>query len=182
MCAWKKIVVSFSAVACFATTPAGVRAGPPTDPSPARLVVPSPVRIGDPFTATVVRSALKGAAKRLEHPRCQQVFGDFRDGEGRTLQENLLELGETGGSYMEKMLFYDGGDARLCKRGSVLAFTTPGSRVVMVCARAFREMGREDPRVAEAVLIHEALHSLGLGENPPTSQAITARVLKMCRH
>ena len=34
--------------------------------------------------------------------------------------------------------------------------------------------------LARAVIIHEALHSLGLGENPPSSQAITARVLNRC--
>jgi hypothetical protein len=36
--------------------------------------------------------------------------------------------------------------------------------------------------VAEATVIHEALHTLGLGENPPTSREITAGVLKRCRH
>jgi hypothetical protein len=33
---------------------------------------------------------------------------------------------------------------------------------------------------AQAV-VHELLHSLGLGENPPTSREITAQVLKRCR-
>ena len=32
----------------------------------------------------------------------------------------------------------------------------------------------------EAVLIHELLHSLGLGENPPDSAAITDRVMARC--
>ena len=36
------------------------------------------------------------------------------------------------------------------------------------------------PFYAEAVIIHETLHSLGLGENPPSSQAITHRVLQQC--
>jgi hypothetical protein len=35
-------------------------------------------------------------------------------------------------------------------------------------------------RHAEALLIHEMLHSLGLGENPPTSHQITARVRARC--
>ena len=34
---------------------------------------------------------------------------------------------------------------------------------------------------AEAALIHESLHSLGLGENPPTSSEITSRVISRCR-
>jgi hypothetical protein len=33
---------------------------------------------------------------------------------------------------------------------------------------------------AEIILIHEFLHTLGLGENPPTSDAITARVSIRC--
>ena len=32
----------------------------------------------------------------------------------------------------------------------------------------------------EAVIIHETLHSLGLGENPPTSDEITWRVFSRC--
>jgi hypothetical protein len=37
-----------------------------------------------------------------------------------------------------------------------------------------------DPGVAAALTIHEELHSLGLSENPPTSQAITAQVIARC--
>jgi hypothetical protein len=32
----------------------------------------------------------------------------------------------------------------------------------------------------EAILIHEALHTLGLAENPPTSFEITRQVLGRC--
>ncbi len=30
------------------------------------------------------------------------------------------------------------------------------------------------------MIIHESLHSLGLGENPPRSQDITSRVTERC--
>ena len=33
---------------------------------------------------------------------------------------------------------------------------------------------------AEVYVIHEMLHTLGLGENPPTSQEITQRVKRQC--
>jgi hypothetical protein len=36
------------------------------------------------------------------------------------------------------------------------------------------------PEEAEAALIHEMLHTLGLGENPPRSRDITARVRARC--
>jgi hypothetical protein len=39
-----------------------------------------------------------------------------------------------------------------------------------------------EPAYGEAAIIHETHHSLGLGENPPTWQEITARVLDACRH
>ncbi len=38
----------------------------------------------------------------------------------------------------------------------------------------------QDPRHAEAILIHEALHSLGLREDPPSSDFITERVRARC--
>ena len=57
---------------------------------------------------------------------------------------------------------------------------SPGSRVVQVCGRRFEAVARRHPRLAEASVIHEMLHSLGLGENPPDPRAITERVLDLC--
>jgi hypothetical protein len=37
-----------------------------------------------------------------------------------------------------------------------------------------------DPSLAAALIIHEELHSLGLGEDPPTSKEITAKVIERC--
>jgi len=61
----------------------------------------------------------------------------------------------------------------------VLGATNAGSRVIYLCPR-FAEMEWKDPRYAEAIVIHEMLHSLGLGENPPSSWEITTKVLKSC--
>jgi len=144
---------------------------------------PGPVRIQDRFTAAAVRGALEGAGRRLRHPGCQAVFAEFADAHGRSLEQNLLATGETVGTYIEnQMLFYDGQEKGRCQRPSVMAYTEPGSRVVLVCGRAFQSAYWGNARLAEAVLIHETLHSLGLGENPPSSGEITARVLKKCRH
>ena len=41
-------------------------------------------------------------------------------------------------------------------------------------------MARRNRAWAVATLIHEALHTLGLGENPPSSTEITERVLRRC--
>ena len=67
-----------------------------------------------------------------------------------------------------------------CARPEILAFTSVGSDTVFVCARSFVRVAQRDPALAEMVLIHEALHTLGLGENPPTSGEITARIEERC--
>ena len=122
-----------------------------------------------------------GARQRLELPACRGLFAEFSDASGRTLQENLDALGETGGSYLALILFADGSDRRSCKGDDAYAFTKPGSRVVYVCGRAFKDLAKRSPERAQAIVIHEALHTLGLGENPPSSAQITARVLARCR-
>ena len=57
---------------------------------------------------------------------------------------------------------------------------TVGSRLVFVCGRDFARAWKKAPREIAATVIHEMLHSLGLGENPPTPREITYRVEKAC--
>jgi hypothetical protein len=77
-----------------------------------------------------------------------------------------------------RVFFYDA-PLNAC-RGGTLTVTQPGSRVVFVCgARFVRQAGRST-RHAEAILLHEAFHSLGLGENPPSSEVITERIRERC--
>jgi hypothetical protein len=74
--------------------------------------------------------------------------------------------------------FVDDTRHRTCVSG-VLAFTAPGIRVVRVCIDEFKRISREQPDYVVASVMHEILHTLGLGENPSSSQ-ITARVLARC--
>ncbi len=138
------------------------------------------VRLYSPYATTVDR-AIKGARQRLARPGCQRIFSDFQDAAGRPLQEELERMGATGEEFLGELLFYDGSEGERCLGGATLAYTFPGSRVVFVCAAEFARNARHDPFLTEAALIHESLHSLGLGENPPTSAAITARVMSRCR-
>lgn len=140
------------------------------------------VRIRNQATADTLREALRGAAERLESPKCGGVFSEFSDASGRRLSDRLAELGQTPQGYLGRVLFYDGSTQPRCQaRGTrVLAVTSPGSPAVFVCPKAFRDVYRAHPLYAEATLIHEALHTLGLGENPPTSREITSRVVKRC--
>jgi chorismate mutase len=55
----------------------------------------------------------------------------------------------------------------------------PGSRVVAVCGRRFTNPSLSH-EAREMIIIHELLHALGLGENPPTIEAITRQVTERC--
>ena len=81
---------------------------------------------------------------------------------------------------LELVIFYDGTGMRTCNREGVLAFTGQGHRVVYVCRDRFQREWRANPATRRFILIHEMLHTLGLGENPPSSQAITNHVLRSC--
>jgi hypothetical protein len=121
-----------------------------------------------------------GARQRLAQPQCQRVFSEFKDARGRTLQENLDAQGQTAASYLGLIVFADGAKLRRCQDPNIFAMTDPGGRAVYVCGRQFAFVDANNPSLAEAFLIHEELHSLGLGENPPSPREITARVLDMC--
>ncbi len=141
---------------------------------------PPNVRLGG-VAGMAVRQAVEGASLRLETPSCRQVLTDFRDGAGRPLQAALDALGETPAGYLRGLVFfYDGASQRRCATGEVLGGTSPGSRVVYVCPLQFSEAFHRDTLLAEVFVIHETLHSLGLGENPPASLEITQRVMTRC--
>lgn len=135
----------------------------------------------DGWESELVRGALRGAQRRLARSTCQQVFSDFSDAWGRTLRENLDALGQTPERYLDMLIFYDAAGSGRCGNPNILAMTSPGNRAIFVCAAQFARKGLTDRRQTEMILIHETLHTLGLGENPPTSREITARVMERCR-
>ena len=89
--------------------------------------------------------AVVGARQRLEQPACQSLLSEYSDASGRTLQENLEALGETGGTWLARILFADGSGRRRCSGEEAYAFTTTGSRVVYVCGRAFKALADSRP-------------------------------------
>ena len=105
---------------------------------------------------------------------------EFQDGAGRPLHAKLSALRTDGPRYLGLLLFIDGRATGWCLAGQTLAYTEPGSRVVFVCGRRFHEAWKRSPAFAEAAIIEQALHTLGLGENPPSPQAITATVQSYC--
>lgn len=138
------------------------------------------VYIDDAFTGDAARKTLRGASERLGTPACQSVFSDFRDERGLPLTERLGELGQTPQGYLRLIVFLDGGGSPQCGKRGVLAFTSRNSRVVYLCGRDFERAARRDPRETQVTIIHELLHSLGLGENPPSPRDISFQVLQRC--
>jgi len=139
------------------------------------------VRLGGLFDAGTVQRSLDRARARLERPQCQRLFTDFQDEGGRPLQDVLDRTGRSGAEHLGTLLFYDGGGQPRCQGPRTLAFTWKGSQIVFVCTQQFVAAARRDPLLVDAALIHESLHSLGLGENPPSSSEITSRVISRCR-
>ena len=80
----------------------------------------------------------------------------------------------------EALIVEDGETHTRCDEQGVLAFTVVGSRVIHVCGRAFARAAQRAPQDARATMVHELLHSLGLGENPPSPRYITYRVQQLC--
>lgn len=127
------------------------------------------------------------AAERLDDARCGQVLADFTDRQGRTLESNLRSRGLSASSYLLQLDFVDGSLVPACRKATVAMATSPGMPRVFVCpsgpGRSNSRMARidlESGRLAEAMMIHEMLHTLGLGENPPTTFEITRRVRERC--
>ncbi len=141
---------------------------------------PFRVRVPSNDVAQAVTRALVGADRLLDEPACQEVLTDFHDASGRTLKEVLDGNDVSARGYLRWIVFSDGRGLKACGSKASLAVTEPGSRVVFICPTPFVEAASGNPEHAEATLIHEMLHSLGLGENPPSSRDITRRVRARC--
>src|SRR5262245_49542708 len=138
------------------------------------------VVVTDPLLGSVTRKALDSAATWLESPSCASVLTDFNDPMGHSLAERLAPMEMDVRTYLTFVLFIDDTRSPSCREG-VVAIAAPGSRVVRLCGDVFKRTWQQDPTYTVAALIHEMLHTLGLGENPPASSEITRRVLTRCR-
>jgi hypothetical protein len=116
----------------------------------------------------------------MNDPNCLAVLSDFHDLQGRPLEAVLAAAGLSAEAHFGKIFFYDGSDLSLCARPGVLAGTKPGSHVVHICAAYFVRKHKTNPYEAENLILHEMLHTLGLGENPPHPSEIRARIAARC--
>ncbi len=139
----------------------------------------SRVRISDPLVKTVVRHGLDEASRLLEQPRCRAILTEFHDRAGSSARRQTHSARR---GYLELSPFghRSGWKPESAVRRHAQAFTAPGSRVVFVCGRSVLQTWRESSARLVVALIHEVLHTLGLGENPPSSEEITERVRLRC--
>jgi hypothetical protein len=140
------------------------------------------------FDRRVIERVRARAATRLDGAECRKLLSEFKDHEGRTLESNLEPLGLSPSRYLLLLDFVDGTPVPACGKPAVAMAANPGLRRVFVCpvgpGRINSRLSRiefESGSLAEAMMIHEMLHTLGLGENPPTTFEITARVRERCR-
>lgn len=132
--------------------------------------------IADGAVAAAVERAARGARRRLADAECLGLLDDFRDASQRPLREVANATLASPDAVLTRAIFRDGRDATICRTGTA-AFTGPGSRVVFVCGARFAALDRT---AAELVMIHEMLHTLGLGERPPTTREIDRQVARRC--
>jgi hypothetical protein len=116
---------------------------------------------------------------RLARSNCADFLNAFTDRAGQPLDERRRELAVDRQTYLTMIVFIDGSREMPCLKGS-FAFTTPGSRVVRFCVEELKRTWQASPDYAASRVIHEMLHTLGLGEDPPSSAEITRRVLAGC--
>ncbi len=145
-------------------------------PVQARLVGPY-----SRFLLHALEAALERAAERLSDERCRSLLSEFSDPAGRPLSAALAGTGLAGGDYLSRLIFLDGSASIPCANPAVLAWTSPGSRAVFLCGMRFAAASSRDRELGSVILIHEGLHTLGLGENPPSSAEISGRIWRRCR-
>ena len=125
----------------------------------------------------------RGSATRLPPPwneKCREVYADFRDASGSTLAEKLRREEQRPAEHLRSLRWLNGAEHPRCRNRRVFLVTQVGARFVLVCPDQFGELAVRQPTQAAGLLIHEQLHALGLGENPPASEDITRRVLTRC--
>lgn len=142
---------------------------------------PSPLPEIDPRLGGYVAEIVARAARRFDGPGCSGLLFDFDDVRtGRPLAETLRASGKTAGEHFTSIRFYSGDERVQCRWRETWAWAAVGSGAVFVCRGRFTALARKSEAAAANILVHEALHTLGLGENPPGSREITAAVHERC--
>jgi hypothetical protein len=164
----RALAASLVAAAALAT-----RAETADDPRVSEILARSAL---DARTRAGLRTALRIAIRKLEGSACREILSAFP---GAWEAPPPSPDGGTAG-LLAGIKFKDGVPYQVCRDSRVLAFTHPGAREVFLCGEHFSRAAFSTPDYAANILIHEALHTLGLRENPPAPGEITARIASSC--
>lgn len=135
----------------------------------------------EPRLGPLVHRTVERAAARLAVPGCAMLLDDFADARsGQPLSRTLSYSGRGPADLFASLRFVDADHMVQCRERKTWAWLPVGGDVVFVCRSRFLSLVRKDEWLAGNVLVHEALHSLGLGEDPPSSEEITAAVVRRC--
>jgi len=137
------------------------------------------VYVGNIVARAAVKASLDRAIQRLRNPDCSRALLALRGSGGESLGVTLAQRAPSWADYLQGVYFSEGTTGSPCQRRSVLAFTAVNSRVVFICSDAFLSLRRRSIWHAEAVIIHEILHTLGLPDRND-DQDITEQVLQAC--
>lgn len=148
---------------------------------PARSAGDSSAPAFDPQLGSTFAAVSAHARGLLEKASCGRIFEEFRDSRsGLPLSERLSESGLSAADYFASLTFRDGTGTPLCSSAGIQAHTTIGGSTVFICPAQLIALNRRDWLAASATLVHEALHTLGLGENPPLPSEITRKIVARC--
>src|SRR5204862_5523545 len=132
------------------------------------LIAAVPARAGvDPHLGLLFASVVDEAAQRLDSPPCALVLLDFIDTQsGRPLADTLAASGLSASEHVRALRFMRSPRPPRVGALRLYAFTHPRDTEVFINWYDFSRLLTER-RLAVAVVIHEVLHTLGLGNDLP---------------
>jgi hypothetical protein len=125
-----------------------------------------------------LESARALAAAHLGLTACREIFEELPDVTGRPVARRLEAAERSPSSAFARLSFVPAADGP-CTSGDVAAWSVAGDLRVRVCGRVFAAVAGRDPHEAAAILIHEALHTLGIAEDA-AHEPLTAFVRRRC--
>jgi len=150
-------------------------------PSPTVQAADASLPLVDPRLGPLVQRTVERAVVRFATPACSMLLTDFTDlRTGQPLARTLAASGRTASGFLGSLRFVDADHMVQCRRRPAYAWVPVGGDVVFVCTSRFTALVKRNEWLAGNILVHETLHSLGLGENPPSSEAITEMVGRRC--
>jgi hypothetical protein len=132
------------------------------------------------FARGTVKRSLALALEGLRRPECRAVYDDFRDASGATLAEGLRRRDVSPSEHLLRLRWLNGVSHPRCRDRNVFLVTRVGDPEIYVCPEQFTDFAVRQPVKAAGLLLHEQLHALGLGEDPPASGEISRQVFARC--